>query len=1149
MKSTISTKTGLILLLPALAAVAMLWAFSSFLGQVKVVAPYTDIAGRQRMLSVQLRKYAYMVHIGQQKDRGELRALINRFGVSLDVLQHGGRLSGQDADLPPPPDDIIPDLTTVARFWLPLKSKLSLIADLPEDKIRARRIWEEADTDLPKLTMASNAVVKAFVAYDMRLHRHMGLLLASNAVFALLLFIGGFWIARRFIVRPVRQLVDTTAAMTGGDYSWRLDVRGHDELASLMASYNTMADAITSAIDRERELRHQQEVIAETVVGLSRELASEAVLRNVGEMAMQITGARYAMLSWLKGREKQFIPLGMDDETLAKLHDHPPQGLGLLSLLWNQRQVVRVNNIAGHPASYGFPKDHPAMQTMLGAPIEFSGEVIGALYLCDKKDKLLFSKEDEDMVRMLASACAVALSNANQFERLKQASKERVRRIARHTREIQAANRLLHNHEIELELANDELRNANEAKNQFLANTSHELRTPLNAIIGFSDLLLTARSQNMPAKQKEYVAHINTSGKRLLTLINSLLDLSKIEAGMLEINEEAGSASIVLDHIIHQISSLAGKKKLELHVVKPEDEHAVFIDTGKLQQVWVNLIGNAIKFTPEGGHIEAGFDIRTGDADGEAVLEGYVQDTGIGLNTADIERIFEPFVQAEGGLTREFGGTGLGLALVRRLLGMQGGTIHVKSRPGKGSRFTFTLPVRMVAVGERHLIPATIDSGLPEALPSAAVEVIEEEVREVMELPLILIIDDDKARAATVSSMLEAEGYQSEMCDLDQVERLVEEKCPFIFMVGMPDDPVDIYRRMHLLRSRKATRNIPLVLLGGDAEAPHFSLGTVDTVDKQMSRNDLMNLISRHGRHIPMSNIMTVLVVDDEVSVREYIREALHGQGYRILLAANGRDGLKAAIEHEPDLIILDLMMPGMSGFEVVEELKRHPTACDIPVVIFTAKDLTRGEVMQLAQEVEKVLTKGMTSRTDLLRELRSLELLYPVRARLMDSVLHCYNLRYKQLRLAQECSRFDRYGHQFSLVGWEMDGFDGYVREHGQRWGVAALKDTVDLVNAITRKGDVLVRSGESAFTLILPGIKPPDVERAAEKIRMRIRLHRFPLAGGEAGHFTASLGCAHLNKDAVDPDDLLTRLHARIAQARKAGGDCCTYFDEEGE
>jgi len=573
----------------------------------------------------------------------------------------------------------------------------------------------------------------------------------------------------------------------------------------------------------------------------------------------------------------------------------------------------------------------------------------------------------------------------------------------------------------------------------------------------------------------------------------------------------------------------------------------VYIDAGKLQQVWTNLIGNAIKFTPEGGRIEAGFDL-IGDH-GEIVLEGYVQDTGFGLEPDDIERIFEPFVQAEGGLTREFGGTGLGLSLVRRLLEMQGGSIHVESTPGEGSRFTFTLPVRLVAATEEVMVPVGVEPepAAAEALQPTAVEVVEEEALEAGGLPFILIVDDDKARAAGVSALLQEEGYQGEICDLAEVERLAEEKCPFLIMVGMPDDPIDIYRRLHLVRSRKATRNIPLVLLGGDAAAPNFSLGTVDTVDKGMTRNELMDLISRHGHHAPMVDVMTVLVVDDEASVRDYIREALHGQGYRILLAANGRDGLRAAIEHEPDLIILDLMMPGMSGFEVVEKLKRHPTACDIPVVIFTAKDLTREEVMRLGQEVEKVLAKGMTSRADFLRELRSLELLYPVQARLMDSVLRCHNPRYMKLRLAQECSRSERYGQQFSLVGWEMDGFDDYVREHGQRWGVAALKDTVELVHAATRKGDVLVRSSESAFTLILPGITPAEAERVAEKIRLRIRLHRFPLAGDAAGHFTASFGCSHFGKGEATPEDMAARLHGRIGRARVGGGDCCVCFDGE--
>ena len=664
----------------------------------------------------------------------------------------------------------------------------------------------------------------------------------------------------------------------------------------------------------------------------------------------------------------------------------------------------------------------------------------------------------------------------------------------------------------------------------------------MNAIIGFSDLLLV-KSKELPAKHKEYVEYINVSGKRLLELINSLLDLSKIEAGMLEIHQEPAIPGTILKFMVNHLRPLLDRKKLEVSLVLPEEDRTAYLDAGKLQQVWVNLMGNAIKFTPDGGSIEVGFAIRGDDT--HAMLEGWVRDSGIGIEPADIERIFQPFVQGEGGLTREFGGTGLGLTLVRRLLEIQGGAIRVESKPGTGSLFVFTLPVQMVtAEGEVMMIPT---EGLAEQAESRALmEVVEEDLPGLVELPVILIVDDNKARAAAVSSLLREEGYLGEMTDLSHVELLAEEKCPFLIIVGIPDDPVDIYRQLHLLRSRKATRHIPLVLLGGDAESPSFSLGTVDTMDKQVSKNDLVNLISRHGRHSPHAPGMTVLVIDDEVSVREYIRECLRGQGYRLLLASSGRDGIRAAIEHDPDLIILDLMMPGISGFEVVEELKRHPTARDIPVVIFSAKDLTREEVMRLGQEVEKVLTKGATGRADLLRELRSMELLYPVQARLMDRALRCYNLRYRQLRLAQECNRAERYGQTFSLVGWQMDAYDVYAKKYGQHWGVAALKEIVELVNAVTREGDVLVRSSEASFMLILTGTAQSVAERVAEKLRLRIRIHKFPLSGGEVGNFTASFGCVQFGIGAFTPEGLVTQLNARVAVASRSGGDRCICSDE---
>ena len=948
------------------------------------------------------------------------------------------------------------------------------------------------------------------------------------------------WLVNREVVSPIKSLQAGARRIQQGDDGYRVKLERSDELGDLAHIYNDLVDHLQLQTT-------QQTKLYEAMVALSSELVDDVVLRKIGELAMELTGARYAMLSYLKHGEKQFIPLGMGRESMDKLKGFSPQGLGLLGLLWNERQVVRTESIASHPRAIGFPEGHPPMSSFLGVPVEFAGRMIGALYLTDKASGEAFSAEDETVVRMLGSGCAIALSNAQQFEQLQRANADLESRVTERTGELQSLNRRLRSREIELELINEELRRASDAKNQFLANTSHELRTPLNAIIGFSDLLLL-QARDIPEKYKGYTEHINSSGKRLLDLINSLLDLSKIEAGMLEIHQEPAMPGTILNFMVSHLKPLIDRKKQEMRVVIPEADQTLYLDAGKLQQVWVNLIGNAIKFTAEGGHIEAGFKL-TSTHDAHVVLEGWVKDNGIGIAPADIERIFQPFVQGEGGLTREFGGTGLGLTLVRRLLEMQGGSIQVVSKQGEGSVFGFTLPVRAVSNDEdvSLLLLDQGREGKADTSTSSLMEVVEKDDAEMTEWPVVLVIDENRGRAAAVCTLLREDGYQGEACELDNVERMAEDRCPLLIIVGIPDDPVDIYRQLHLLRSRKATRQIPLVLLGGDAETPSFSLGTVDTMDKQVSKNDLVGLISRHGRHMSHAPGMTVLVIDDEASVREYIRECLRGQGYRLLLASNGRDGVQAAIEHDPDLILLDLMMPGISGFEVVEELKRHPTACDIPVVIFSAKDLTREEVMQLGQEVEKVLTKGSTGRPDLLRELRSMELLYPVQARLMDSVLRCYNLRYRQLRLAQECNRAERYGQTFSLVGWRLDGYDTYAKKHGHHWAVAALRDIVEMVNAVTREGDVLVRTGESSFMLILTGTAQNVAERVAEKLRLRFRVHKFPLAGGESGHLTASFGCVQFGQGTFTPDELVDKLNARMGHASRLGGDRCVYFDEE--
>lgn len=950
---------------------------------------------------------------------------------------------------------------------------------------------------------------------------------------AILLGLGAWFAVRRGVLRPLRRLAGDAERIKAGDLEHRVALDRKDELGTLAAAFDGLVLHLRDYIGR-------QEGLTKAVASLSGELASDALIRHIGDLAMGITAARYCMMAYRdEGGEKHFIPLGMSDEEVKELGKFP-QGLGVLGLLWENKQTLRLDDLSQHPASVGFPDRHPPMANFLGTPMMFGDEVIGVIYLTDKQGEGGFTQEDEDAIKMLASACGTALSNAKNFEALAHANADLEERVHERTLELTNANQQLKNREIELELMNEELAEASEAKDQFIANTSHELRTPLNAIIGFSELLTSPRAGELSSKQKRYAEHINNSGKRLLGIINNLLDISKIEAGMMEINETSAYPDELGKRIVSELLALAEAKSLSL-TFKPEAQAhtCVLTDVDKVQHILTNLLGNALKFTPKGGDVELGVDVTMTGEDGTATVTAYVRDTGIGIAPEDAERIFEPFVQAQGGLDRQHDGTGLGLALCRRLANMLGGEITLESEPGKGSCFSVRVPVHLADVQkmEGSLSFEAAEEKAEEAI-EGGVAVEEFEPDQAMR-PRVLVLDENAERSAAVLQMLNGDGYEGVSGDISEVSRIAAEVCPFLVMLGVPEDPEQTYHHLQQLKRCDATRDIPIVLLGGDAESPHFSTGTIDSVEKGIGRQELMDMIARHGRFVPKHpEVHTVLVIDDEESVRDYLKESLVMEGYRILLAPNGKEGVRLAIEREPDLIILDLMMPGMSGFEVMDQLHQHPIAADIPVVVYTAKDLTKGDLLRLGQEAERVLVKG-TSRADILHELRKMELLYPVQARLMDPALKCFNRRYLALRLTQEVGRAKRYSQRFSLVGWELDDFDAYVKKHGARWGMAAMKMMTEMTRTVTRHADVLARMSENRFVLVLPGISATAAHRVAEKMRIRISQQIFPLPAGEKGRLTASFGAVHFGVDSEEAEMMLKILDERIQQASRAGGD----------
>ena len=955
--------------------------------------------------------------------------------------------------------------------------------------------------------------------------------LLSSAILAfvivILLFIAmAAVIFRNGITRPLLALNQAAETISRGDLAYRIRSQRKDEFGIVANAFDQLVEHLEQEIKVESAQKNRQKLLTEAVISLSRQTAKEAILKHVGELAMSMVQARYAMVTYTDAKdERHLIPLGISEEQIVAITQQP-RGRGLLGLFWKKRDAVRVSDIASHPDSIGFPEGHPPMHSLLGVPIVFAGEVLGAIYLTDKTDRNnpdhgAFSQDDEDAVSVLASACAIALSNLRNTQS-----------------EMARINRRLHAREIELELTNEELTRANEAKSQFLANTSHELRTPLNAIIGFSELLKNPKMGELSDKQKRYVDHVHVSGKRLLTIINDLLDISKIEAGMMQIDEIPCHPGRIADEVRQELAPLADSKHITLALDNscPDDEQ-LMLDAGKLHQIIVNLTGNAIKFTPEEGRVDIRISLEK-KRPNKPVIKVEISDTGCGIAREDQEKIFEPFVQASGGLNREHGGTGLGLALTRRQIHLLGGSIELQSEPGEGSCFTVSLPTEPVGDGhaepstETPQSPAHNDTEVSEVIPSSAPR------------PKILVIDQQDARAEAVIHLMAQQCYEAYRTDIANAAEQCDALCPYLIILGIPVEEEQLHRHLNALKTYKQTRSLPVILVGGDPDTLEFSTGPVGMMEKGIKQQEVLDMISRYCRFIPSHPEMpSVLVIDDEASVREFLKDTLAAEGFRVLLARNGLEGVQMAIEREPDMIILDLMMPQVSGFDVIRQLNRHPVAANIPVVIYTAKDLTREEALNLGREAERILIKGSSGRADLVRQLQRMELLYPARAQLIDPVLNCFNMRYMNRRIDQEIANAQRYTLHFSLLRWQVDRYADYAERHGERWGIAALKEILEIVRVVTRRGDICGRIDEAGFLLFLPGIEPANSERVAEKLRIRIRQHVFLLPEEQTGRLTASFAAVHFGVDADDMQGLQRLLAERLSEAVDAGGDQGCY------
>ena len=502
---------------------------------------------------------------------------------------------------------------------------------------------------------------------------------------------------------------------------------------------------------------------------------------------------------------------------------------------------------------------------------------------------------------------------------------------------------------------------ANRTKSAFLANMSHELRTPMNAIIGYSEMLVEDAEDSGNEDIVPDLKKIHAAGKHLLGLINDVLDISKIEAGKMTLYLEDVALPTLVDEVAATIRPLVAKNNNTLVVECPADLGVLHADVTKIRQTLFNLLSNAAKFTHEG---RVTLSVSRGRREDRDCIFFRVADTGIGMTPEQLGKLFQAFVQADASTTRKYGGTGLGLAISRKFCQLMGGDIVVTSEPGQGTVFTAIVPVRVVdpSATRSPFQPAGAGhaaASVPAPAPAPAAG------------PLILSVDDDPAVLDLLSRNLNREGYSVRTATNGRDALvLAKELQPRLITLDVMMPSMDGWSVLTALKADAATRDIPVVMVSIiDDRQLGFTLGAADYLTKPVDRARLAEILARQAPHDAKR---LALVVDDLRDNRAMLRSALAREGWEVVEAEDGRAALEAFANHQPGLILLDLMMPVMDGFEFLRILRARDDGRSVPVVVVTAKELTDDERAFLRACVENIVQKGSLDHETLLAEIRT---------------------------------------------------------------------------------------------------------------------------------------------------------------------------------
>ena len=503
---------------------------------------------------------------------------------------------------------------------------------------------------------------------------------------------------------------------------------------------------------------------------------------------------------------------------------------------------------------------------------------------------------------------------------------------------------------------------ANRTKSLFLANMSHELRTPLNAILGYSEMLQEEATDQGVQNFLPDLQKIHGAGKNLLSLINDILDLSKIEAGKMELYLETFNVPNLIEEVVGTISPLVEANANTLHVQCPTDIGDMHADMAKVRQSLFNLLSNAAKFTKEGAIC---LDVSRQMMDNREWIQFQVSDTGIGMTAEQLVKLFQTFTQADTSTTRKFGGSGLGLALTRRFCQLMGGDVTVHSVSGSSSTFTIKVPALV-----RELEHPQIQAASPQSTATQAVRVGAQMLPPIGSS--VLVIDDDAAQRDLMQRFLASEGFSVQTASSgEEGLRLARQLLPVAITLDVMMPGMDGWSVLSKLKSDPSVCNIPVIMLTMmDDKKRGYALGAASYLTKPTNRKELSEILKKY--HCPFPPC-PVLLVEDDITTRHMLRSMLEKAGWAVSEADNGAVALERVAQNRPALILLDLMMPEMDGFEFAAKLHEHEEWSSIPIVVLTAQELTPEELHRLNGNVHTVLDKAKSSRQELMHQVRGL--------------------------------------------------------------------------------------------------------------------------------------------------------------------------------